>query len=149
VPAFLFAGTGNTVLDARGSIANNVLVGGGGQNTLWDGTGSNILIGGAGQSTLHGNLGSDIVIGDSTIYDSNITALNAILTEWARTDVSMAVKKANLDGTATGGTLDGYAGPLLTTSTIIDNGLTDIFDLGTGMHPNSDWKIDLHNGINP
>src|SRR5207244_12122204 len=63
VPAFLFGGDGNDTLDAGGSTANNVLVGGAGADALTGGSGRDLLIGGAGADTLRGGGGDDILIG--------------------------------------------------------------------------------------
>ena len=58
--------------DASGSSANNILVGGDGNDTLTDGSGRDILIGGKGNDTLNANgslSGADVVIGGYTDYD--------------------------------------------------------------------------------
>src|SRR5207249_8578031 len=52
VPAALFGDAGNDTLDARGSTANNILVGGAGTDTLQGGSGRDLLIGGADVDTL-------------------------------------------------------------------------------------------------
>ena len=46
VPVLFFAGNGNDILNVSGSMANNVLVGGGGTDRLIGGQGRDILIGG-------------------------------------------------------------------------------------------------------
>ena len=51
-------------------------------NILVGGSGNDLLIGGFGQDTLLGNAADDILIGGITDYDSNATALNAILAKW-------------------------------------------------------------------
>jgi Ca2+-binding RTX toxin-like protein len=102
-PALLFGGTGNAVLNARGSSANNVLEGQGGNDVLFGGLGRDLLIGGQGQSTLYAGSGDDILIAGSTNYDSNLQALNAILIEWGRTNVIYATRIAQLKGTQAGG----------------------------------------------
>jgi hypothetical protein len=68
-----------------------ILIGGSGADTLTDSsTGSSILIGGGGADTIKGN-GQDILLSGSTTYDSNtsanIAALDAILAEWASSDL--------------------------------------------------------------
>jgi Ca2+-binding RTX toxin-like protein len=61
LPAWLFAGSGNTRLKGGG---NNVLVGGAGTDQLiGGGRGRDLLIGGSGASSLVGNGGDDILIG--------------------------------------------------------------------------------------
>ena len=91
--AIVFGGTaGNDALTiAAGTTGTDVLIGNGPFDTLTDnGSGDDILIGaGAGGDTLTGN-GNDILVSGSTKYDSdtsaNITALDAILAEWASSD---------------------------------------------------------------
>jgi hypothetical protein len=88
--AILFGGSGNGgKLTAMGT-GNNILIGGSGTDTLTDTSGGhNILIGSGGSDTITGN-GKDILISGTTSYDSNtsahITALDAILAEWASSD---------------------------------------------------------------
>jgi Ca2+-binding RTX toxin-like protein len=103
VNAILFGDAGNDTLDARGSTANNVLVGGAGTDTLQGGAGRDILLGGAGADTLHGNGGDDVIIGNITDYDSNLAALNALMAEWARTDADYNTRVNHLLGNTTGG----------------------------------------------
>src|SRR5207244_11346146 len=107
-PAAPFGDAGNDTLDARGSTANNILVGGAGTDTLQGGSGRDLLIGGAGADTLHGNGGDDIVIGNSTDYDSNLAALNALMAEWGRTDADYTTRVNHLTGGAGGGLNGGY-----------------------------------------
>src|SRR5207249_2162946 len=102
VPAYMFGGCGDDELDAGGSTANNVIVGGAGQDRLWGGTGRDILIGGGGADQLRGGDGDDILIGEKTAYDCNIPALTALLSEWGRTDLSYNVRIAHLSGQAGG-----------------------------------------------
>ena len=60
-PAVILGDAGNDTLDARGSSAEN------------------LLIGGTGADTLQGGLDGDILIGGTTDFDANSTALFAIL----------------------------------------------------------------------
>ena len=69
VPAVIFGDAGNDTLDARGSTANNILVGGAGTDSLQGGSGRDLLFGGSGVDTLRGNGGDDLVIGNSTDFD--------------------------------------------------------------------------------
>jgi VCBS repeat-containing protein len=108
VPAALFGDAGNDTLDARGSTANNILVGGAGTDTLQGGSGRDLLIGGVAGDTLHGNGGDDMIIGNSTDYDANLNALNALMAEWARTDADYTTRVNHLNGSAGGGLNGGY-----------------------------------------
>jgi autotransporter-associated beta strand protein len=99
VPAFLYGGgqgTDTDVLDARGSTANNVLIGGAGTNRLFGGLGRDILIAGRGVSDLHAGAGQDILIGGwidydlasaTMTYDHKLQALEGIMAEWGRSDL--------------------------------------------------------------
>jgi hypothetical protein len=131
VPVLLLGGGGNDTLDAAGSTAANVLVGGAGNDTLLGGSGNDILIGGLGNDVLHGNGGNDILIGGTASYDTNLSALCAVLREWGRTDVSYSTRVNHLKGGAGG--LNGSF--VLTTATVFDDGVTDTLYGDAG----SDW----------
>jgi Ca2+-binding RTX toxin-like protein len=118
----LFGDAGNDTLDARGSTANNILVGGVGTDTLQGGSGRDLLIGGGGGDTLHGNGGDDILIGNATDHDSNLTALNAIMAEWGRTDADYTTRVNHLFGSLGGGLNGGY---FLNTTTVHDEAAVD------------------------
>jgi uncharacterized delta-60 repeat protein len=138
VQALLFAGGGNDVLDARGSAANNALVGGAGNDVLYGGKGQDLLIGGGGADKLVAGKGGDILIGGSTDFDANATALTAILAEWGRTDLSYQGRIAHLMGTTSGGLNGSY---LLNTTTVHDDAAVDQLYGGAGM----DWFL-YHSG---
>jgi hypothetical protein len=128
VPAFFYAGTGNTVLNVSGSNVGNVLVGGGGMDTLMGGLGADVLIGGSGQSALKAGSGGDILIGGTTDYDTNAVALASVLAEWNSSN-SYSTRIAHL---MTGGGLNTV---LLNSSTVHYNGQADSLYNGAGM----DW----------
>jgi hypothetical protein len=139
VPLIIFAGNGNNTLNVSGSMAGNVLVGGGGANRLIGGLGRDVLIAGAGQSTLTAGSnpmmpdnGGAILIGGTTDYDTNAAALASILAEWSRTDMDYSMRMAHLLGTTTGG-LNGNN--ILTNMTVHDNHVVDTLTGGSGM----DW----------
>jgi hypothetical protein len=128
VPALIF---GSATIDASGSVADNILVGGG-YGTLIGGSGRDILIAGKdGPATLDAGSGDDILIGGYTAYDNNIPALLAIMAEWGRTDADYATRVAQLLGTESGGLNGSY---LLNTSTVSENGVSDVLNGGTGMY---------------
>jgi hypothetical protein len=131
VSALLFGGDGGDTLDATGSTAANVLVGGAGNDTLLGGSGNDILIGGKGSDTLHGNGGDDILIGGTTSYDSNVAALCAVLREWSRTDATYGARVGHLKG-GSGGLNGSY---VLTGATVFDDGVTDTLYGDAGL----DW----------
>ncbi len=141
VPAFLFGGDGNDTLDAGGSTANNVLVGGAGADALTGGRGRDLLIGGLGNDTLKGGGGDDILIGGYTVYDADPTALGAIMKEWGRTmgvgaDYNTRVKNLT-DGTGSPATrLNGsYFLTAKTVKTVYDDAAIDSLFGEAG----SDW----------
>jgi hypothetical protein len=142
LPAVLFAGNGNDTLDARGASAATVLVGGGGNDTLYGGSGRNILIAGAGASVLNGGGGDNLLIAGTTIYDTNLAALVAMRNEWARTDADYLTRLAHLTGSQSGGLNGGY---LLNGQTVTSSGVGD--DLYGG--PGLDWFFAATGGANP
>jgi len=114
VPAFLIGGKSNETLDASGSNANNVLVGGNGTNSLKGGSGRDILIGGPNYGVLQGGSNQDILLSGTTSYAlnyagayTNIAALNALMAEWANSTESIATRETNLQngGGANGATV--------------------------------------------
>jgi hypothetical protein len=154
VPAFLYGGgTGKDIdtLDARGSSANNVLIGGAGKsNTLYGGLGvdsqgnpgRDILIAGLGASTLNSGVGDDILIGGWTdydltstamTYDKKLTALEAIMAEWGRTDLTGSAQQqysTRVNDLSNGGGLN--SSYLLNAATVHENGQVDTLFGTTG-----------------
>ncbi len=121
VPALLFGGDGNDTLyalDAGGSTANNVLVGGAGNDSITGGSGRDLLIGGLGADALGGAGGDDILIGGTTNYDANVQALLAIMKEWGRTDADYSTRVKHLQGSLGGGLNGSY---FLTAATVHDD----------------------------
>jgi Ca2+-binding RTX toxin-like protein len=141
VPAILLGGGGNDTLDAQGSVAANVLVGGAGNDTLLGGSGNDILIGGLGSDLLHGYAGDDILIAGTTSYDSNLAALCALQREWGRSDASYTTRVNHLRGGA-GGFNGAY---ILTTATVFDDGVSDTLYGEAG----SDWFFARITGNGP
>jgi hypothetical protein len=127
LPAVLFAGDG-TGASVQGGGGPTVEVGGQGGGTLQGGTGRNILIAGAGGGRLVGNSGDDVLIAGRTDFDSNLTALQAILAEWNSADSYAARVNA----------LSGY----LNSTTVHDNGVANQVDGGGAR----DWIFALLDG---
>jgi hypothetical protein len=98
-------GSGNDTLIGNGG---NILLGGGGTNVLTDAysgtaaSGRSLLIGGSGPSKVSAGAAGDILIGGTTNYDSNDTALAAILAEWQSAD-SYSTRFNRLEGKQSGG----------------------------------------------
>ena len=141
VPAFLFGSDSHDTLDASGSVANNVLVGGAGIDRLYGGSGRDLLIGGLGADTLVAGSGGDILIGGYTNYDADLTALCAIMKEWGRTDADYNTRVKHLQGTLSGGLNGSYR---LTATTVHDDNALDSLYGGAGM----DWFFVGGNGKN-
>jgi Ca2+-binding RTX toxin-like protein len=125
VPAFLFGGDGNDILDAGGSTANNALVGGAGADALTGGSRGDLLIGSLGADTLRGGAGDDILIGGYTDYDANLTALCAIMKEWSRTDANYTTRVNHLNGSLSGGLNGSYRLTAKTVKTVNDDASVD------------------------
>src|SRR5262249_28478326 len=89
-------GTGSNIDNVFDGSGNDVLVGNSRANFFAAGLGRNLLIGEGGTDTLFGASGDDILIGGSTIYDTNIAALLAIMREWTRSDRSYQQRVADL-----------------------------------------------------
>jgi hypothetical protein len=128
----LLGNAGNDVLNG-GPGGNDILVGGGGDDQLTGGPGRRLLIGDDGADTLTGSGDDDLLIAGTTNYDTNTTALLAILGEWSRTDADYATRMAHLRGTTPGGT---NGAVVLTSATVKDDGVSaDVLSGGAG----SDW----------
>jgi hypothetical protein len=137
VPAFIYGGgTGNDTLSVAGSTANNVVVGGGGTNQITGGLGRDLLIAGSGASKLFAGSGGDILIGGSTAYtdlsatattyEQKLAALEAIMAEWGRTDLTGTPQQqynTRVNDLTSGGGLNGSY--LLNASTVHANGQAD------------------------
>jgi Ca2+-binding RTX toxin-like protein len=132
IPALLFAGAGGDTLSVAGSSANNILVGGAGNNKLTGGSARDILIGGGGASALHAVIGGGLLIAGSTIYNSNLAALVALSAEWGRTDRGYRDRVHDLFGDGSGGLNGSYF--LNAASVIRDTAVSQLYG-GTG----SDW----------
>jgi 6-phosphogluconolactonase (cycloisomerase 2 family) len=104
----IFGGAGNDTLD--GGTGNDILVGGDGDDTINGEDGRDILIGGKGADILNGGKDDDLLIAGWTLFDSNPTALDAIMAEWANTasTASYATRVARLSGTLGGQNAGNY-----------------------------------------
>jgi hypothetical protein len=115
----------------------NILVGNGG-NILNGNNARSLLIGGYFPSVLLGGGDDNILIGGTTDWDTNLTALTAIMAEWTQTSVSYADRVDHLlNG---GGLADPY---LLNGSSVHGNGGGNTLTGGTGLSlyfgdPNND-----------
>jgi Ca2+-binding RTX toxin-like protein len=115
-----------------GNAQNDILVGGNGNDVLEGAGGKDLLIGGLGTDRLRGGDGADILVGDATIYDQNLTALEAILAEWARSDIGYDQRINDL---RQGRGLNGSY--VLSKDTVFGDGAADILTGGADM----DWFV--------
>jgi uncharacterized delta-60 repeat protein len=139
VPAVIFGGDGNDRINAGGSSAANVLVGGAGNDTLGAGNGQDVLIGGLGADVLRGGGGSDLLIGATTDFDANLTPLTALRAEWGRTDLGYADRVNQVSGSTSGGVNGPYD---LNAQTVHDDAAVDQLTGGSG----TDWFFALTGG---
>jgi hypothetical protein len=86
------------IRNVTGSNGNDILVGDGNDNILIGGTGRNLIIGGGGADQLIGGNDDNILIAGTTAYDLNPDALQAIMQEWTRTDLTFDERVAELSG---------------------------------------------------
>jgi hypothetical protein len=112
-------GVGGTVRNIRNVIGTSgsgtsLIVGNGGNLLTVPGTGRSLLIAGPSASVLQAGDGASILIGGVTAYDTDTASLQAILSEWARTDEDYATRVNNLT--------NGVGVPLLDATTVAGNG---------------------------
>ncbi len=123
-----------------GDAGNNVLVGLAGKDILTGGDGRDLLIGGQDPDVLSGGLGEDILIGGTTLWDTNPTALAAIMAEWSLTKTRTG---ADYDYNARIATLRDphFSFPLIMASSVKDDNATD--QLTGGKDLDKDWYFGL------
>ena len=123
----LYGGIGNDTVcgglgndQVFGDGGNDLVLGEDGSDQLYGGAGRDILIGGMGGDTLRGETHDDILVDSFTLYDTDASALAAIMSEWGNTTHSYATRVNNI---RTGGGSTG--GNFLTGSTIADDTAPD------------------------
>jgi Ca2+-binding RTX toxin-like protein len=145
LPVFLFGLGGNDTL--IGTNSRDILVGGDGDDSLSGFGGVDILIGGLGLDILIGGGANDLLIGGNTLFDANTAALEAIMSEWARTNVGYPGRINHLLGTAPGGKNGAF---FLNNTTVFDDLAVDNLTGGT---KDRDWYItsltDIVTGLQP
>ncbi len=126
------------IQNVTGGNGNNLLVGTTQANVLVGGSGRNILIGEGGGDSLTGGGADNILIGGSTIWDGNLTALQAIFAVWNRPDLSFSERVSLLSGNGPKRTalLGNY---FLNASTALTDNAVDA--LYGGAPPAADWFI--------
>jgi hypothetical protein len=104
-----------------GSAFDDILVGNGG-GTLSGGAGRNLLIAGPTAGTLLGGPGESILIGGTTVFDRDLAALDAILTDWSDSTLDYAIRVAHLRARR------------LATAMVASNGLRNTLEGGAGLN---------------
>jgi Ca2+-binding RTX toxin-like protein len=129
----LIGGSGNDKLN--GGNGHDWLSGNAGNDTLIGWNGRDVLIGGEGSDKLNDSAslvsgyGEDILIGGRTSYDTNKSAIDAIMLAWLGSETfTNRVKQLNTTG-INAGTI------FLNATTVFDDGVADTFFGGLG----SDW----------
>jgi hypothetical protein len=127
------------VQNVTGSQGNDLLIGDDNGNVLRGGTGRNIIIGGKGADQLFGGGGDNLLIAGWTNYDQNLSALNLIMQEWLRTDLTFHQRVSDIRSAGNKGVPRGLpasklkgTGIMLTGSTVHDDGAVDILTGGPG-----------------
>ncbi len=125
-----------------GSVLGGVLMGGAGSDVLTASGGRNILVGGSGVDTLNGGNGGDILIGgrlsyyDEAAHTVNTLALNRLLAEWSRTNLSYQDRVNHLNGSVV--TRARNFPYFLNSLTVFDDGDVDTIFVGLG----ENWLLD-------
>jgi hypothetical protein len=94
--ATLVGGGVQNIQNVVGGVGDGIFVGNGTGNALTGGTGRNVLIAGGAPGELLGGPDDDILVGGTTAYDGNVSALNALMAEWSRTDLPYGARVDHL-----------------------------------------------------
>jgi hypothetical protein len=88
----------SNIQNVKGSQGNCLLVGDAQPNVLTGGTVRNVIIGRAGADIIDATPSKDdnLLISDSTAWDLNLPALQALFAEWSRTDLGFADRYSDL-----------------------------------------------------
>ncbi|HEV8605905.1 MAG TPA: PKD domain-containing protein [Tepidisphaeraceae bacterium] len=102
----IFGGAGDDSL--KGGSGDDILIGGDGDDLLHGQAGRDLLIGGDGQDRIVGQTDSDILVAGLSNYDSDLGALNLVLSEWTSSR-SYGQRSANIIGHDI--TIGAFSGP--------------------------------------
>jgi len=97
VPTIIDGDEGNDHLNGGGG--PTLLLGGAGDDDLVGGPAKDGLVGGTGAERLVGSDGADLLIAGKTAFDTDYTALDAILAEWAASGTTSKLIASNPDPT--------------------------------------------------
>ena len=143
-------GNGDDTIDASALTESVVLVGGGGNDTLWGGHGNDAIFGGAGDDELHGGPGNDRLVGGGQIQVTftNLQSPNGALL----TPVFFATTNGSYDifnsGSAASSNLerqaeDGTTGPQIATALASGNVNEAIATSGGPLAPGASRTVTL------
>jgi hypothetical protein len=139
----------SNVANVNGSQGNSLIVGDANTTALTGGTGRNVLIGGGGTETITGGGGFNLLIGGSTIYDSNLTALQDLQQYWDNPNATTLDQLVNPLKSKKGVVVNGQL-LMLNSSTVHDDNAVDRLIGGSG----ANWFIKdkedtINNGNGP
>lgn len=117
-----------------GGAGNDILSGNDGNDSLLSGPGRDLLLGGFGNDTLKGEVGEDLLIADKITFDLLAAALLSLHAEWTSAS-SYAVRFAHLTGTPGGLNAGTF---LVPGTTVYDDAAIDNL---TGGASDLDWFI--------
>jgi Ca2+-binding RTX toxin-like protein len=136
IPLLINGGGGADTI--KGAGGNDVIVGGAGNDRLMGGDGRDLLIGGAGADRILGDQQDDILIAGSTTHDTDATALDLIMLEWA--SPRTYVQRVNNLRDGSGSSTRSNASAFLTVGsggTVLNDGAADSLSGNAG----SDWFV--------
>ncbi len=156
-PTTMFGDGGTDIL--TGGSGNDTLVGGDGCDLILGRGGNDVLIGGDGIDLIIGDGGSDILIAGTTSYDSDLTALDALMAEWS-SNHSYSQRVANVTAAAGMSATRLNGNTFLINegedATVFDDGVIDFLSGGgdkdlffasdEGCLFSQDWILDLQHG---
>ncbi len=136
---FLFGQGGNDKITGGGK--GDVIEGGAGRDTCLGLGGNDIIVGGPNNDSMNGGDGEDILIPGTTSYDTDMTALTSLLTEWTSSH-SNATRINNIRGGTSGANAPFYFRATGSDKTVFDDSATDTSTGGSGR----DWFFRRNSG---
>jgi uncharacterized repeat protein (TIGR01451 family) len=116
VSSVLEGGLGNDSVDATGASAPTILVGRDGNDVLTGSSDRDLLIGGKGKDGIRGGAGDDLLVSGPTLFDTDLSALLAMMSEWSHPDTDFVTRVQHLSGTP-----GGSNGPNVLTAATVPN----------------------------
>jgi Ca2+-binding RTX toxin-like protein len=148
--ASLVGGGAFNMANVTGSRGNDLIVGDAATTSLVGGTDRNVLIGGGGTETITGGGGFNLLLGTRTAYDTNLAALQALMTYWDNPNATTLDQLVNPLKSKKGVTVNGQL-LMLNSTTLQPDHAADSLIGGSG----SNWFIrdkdgdTINNGSGP